>query len=191
MDSFRSSSLALSRTDTTNSSIVDRNSHFDGLYKTTADLMVEGRANGEIQCEGTVTVAEGASVEATISARTVVIAGTAAGQITCIEQFILKPTGRITGKVTAASIMVEEGAFFEGEFRMAQGSGGSFDSFTSTDDSLGSSRLNDPFTIDEVGGSSTFDTDDDADSLTADLLDEMEEENADDLSVAVEDEELA
>ena len=38
---------------------VDRDSHFNGLYETRQNLRIEGLAEGEIRCEGTLTVAEG------------------------------------------------------------------------------------------------------------------------------------
>ena len=38
-------------------SVIDRYSQFNGLYCTERDLRIEGSVEGEIQCEGTVTVA--------------------------------------------------------------------------------------------------------------------------------------
>jgi cytoskeletal protein CcmA (bactofilin family) len=100
-------------------SVIDRHSHFNGLYRTARDLRIEGTAEGEIECEGTVTVAEDARATATVHARNVIIAGSASGEITCRERFTIRPTGEVRGQVQAASLVVEEGAFFEGEFKMA------------------------------------------------------------------------
>ena len=38
-------------------SLIDRHSHFNGVYRTSHDLRIEGTAEGEIECDGTVTVA--------------------------------------------------------------------------------------------------------------------------------------
>ncbi len=103
----------------TSESVIDRNSHFDGLYTTSQDLRIEGIAEGEIQCDGTVTIAEDATIIAKVRARNVIIAGSAEGEIVCLERFTLQPSGEIRGKVRAASLIIEEGAFFEGEFQMA------------------------------------------------------------------------
>jgi cytoskeletal protein CcmA (bactofilin family) len=105
-------------------SVIDRHSHFNGLYRTARDLRIEGTAEGEIECEGTVTVAEDARATATVHARNVIIAGSASGEITCRERFTIRPTGEVRGQVQAASLVVEEGAFFEGEFKMATNDGG-------------------------------------------------------------------
>lgn len=100
-------------------SVIDRHSHFNGLYRTARDLRIEGSVEGEIECDGTVIVAQEARVAAKVRARNVIIAGSANGEITCQEQFTIQPTGEMRGQVQAASLVVEEGAFFEGEFRMA------------------------------------------------------------------------
>lgn len=99
-------------------SVIDQHSHFDGLYTTTQDLRIEGIAEGEIMCEGTVTIAEHARATATIRAHTVILSGAAEGNIYCREHFMLQPSGRMDGRVYAASLSIEEGAFFNGEFQM-------------------------------------------------------------------------
>jgi cytoskeletal protein CcmA (bactofilin family) len=103
----------------TSVSVIDSHSHFNGLYQTKRDLRIEGTAEGEIECEGTVTVAPSARVTAKVRAHNVVIAGVAAGEITCHDRLTLRPTAELRGEVTAASLSVEEGAFFEGTFEMA------------------------------------------------------------------------
>ena len=169
MDTYRTSMYGGS--ESTMTSLIDRNSNFDGLYTTSADLRIEGVPEGEIRCEGTVTVAEDASVSAKVSARNVVIAGTAEGEITCSEQFVLRPTGRITGQVSAASIQIEEGAFFEGSFRMGESSSNSFG-----DRDTGSS----------VGSDTSADELDSANAATETFV--VEGNGAEDTSASVEDE---
>lgn len=168
MDTYRTSMYGGS--ESSMNSLIDRNSHFDGVYTTSADLRIEGVAEGEIRCEGTVTVAEDASVSAQVSARNVVIAGTAEGEITCSEQFVLRPTGRITGQVSAASIQVEEGAFFEGSFRMASSSDGFGDRDTGS----------------TVGSENNMDERDGSDAATETFV--VESNGAEDASASVEDE---
>ncbi|MCC7352204.1 MAG: hypothetical protein IT330_00500, partial [Anaerolineae bacterium] len=41
----------------TSESKIDRDSHFNGLYETKQNLCIEGIAEGEIHCNGTLTVA--------------------------------------------------------------------------------------------------------------------------------------
>jgi cytoskeletal protein CcmA (bactofilin family) len=101
--------------------IVDRNSHFDGNFRSDTDLLIEGTFEGEIDCKGTVVVAEGANVTATVRARNAIVAGAANGDFNCDERLTVQATGELRGKAQAATLVVEEGAFFEGEFKMGAG----------------------------------------------------------------------
>jgi cytoskeletal protein CcmA (bactofilin family) len=99
-------------------SIVDRDSHFDGLYKTEQNLTVEGQAEGEIQCQGILTVEQGARVKAKVTARNVTVAGELEGEVTCQDVFKITPSGQVEATVTASRLIVEEGGFYNGEFKM-------------------------------------------------------------------------
>ncbi|HEY65114.1 MAG TPA: polymer-forming cytoskeletal protein [Caldilineae bacterium] len=102
----------------TSESLVDRDSHFDGLYRTKQNLRVEGIAEGEIECEGTLTVEKGARVKAKVTARNVTVAGELEGEVTCQDTFRITPTGQVEATVTARRLIVQEGGFYNGEFRM-------------------------------------------------------------------------
>lgn len=97
---------------------VDRDSHFNGLFETRQDLRVEGVAEGEIQCQGTLTVAEGARVKAKVTANAVTIAGELEGEVTCRGVFQIMPSGQVEATVSARSLIVQEGGFYNGEFHM-------------------------------------------------------------------------
>ncbi len=108
-------------------SVIDAASSFDGLFRVGNHLRIEGEAKGEIQCEGTLTVAEGATVAARITAVNVVVAGTLNGEISCRERLQILPSGRVSGTVTTGSLVIQEGALYEGELHMRTGSGGGGD----------------------------------------------------------------
>ncbi len=99
-------------------SLIDSNSSFDGLFRVGNHLRIEGEAKGEIQCDGTLTVAEGATVSAKITAASVVVAGSLSGEITCRERLQILPSGRVSGTVTTGSLAIQEGALYEGELHM-------------------------------------------------------------------------
>lgn len=103
-------------------SLIDRESHFTGAYRTPHNLRIEGRYEGEIDCQGTVFIGETAIVSARINAGNVTIAGQCEGEIVCETRFEILPTGRVAGSVAAATTVVHEGAFYQGEVRMTRGS---------------------------------------------------------------------
>lgn len=99
-------------------SVIDASSAIDGLCRVGHNLRIEGEAKGEIQCEGTLTVAEGARVSAKVIAANVIVAGSLNGEVTCRQRLQILPSGRVSGTVTTASLAIQEGALYEGELHM-------------------------------------------------------------------------
>ncbi len=102
-------------------SVIDAASFLDGRLRVGNHLRIEGEAKGEIECHGTLTIAEGALVNAQVRADNVVIGGTRTGEVTCRHRLELLPTGRLSGTVTTGSIVIQEGAIIEGTLQMRRG----------------------------------------------------------------------
>lgn len=100
-------------------SIVDRGSSFEGTFRSQKDLRVEGELKGTIVCDGTLFVAEGAMVSATIDAEHVTVAGDVLGEVRCRGRLQILPSGRVRARVATASLVIQEGAIYEGELDMA------------------------------------------------------------------------
>src|SRR3712207_9280472 len=81
-------------------SVIDAASFLDGRLRVGNHLRIEGEAKGEIQCHGTLTIVEGALVNAQVRADNVVIAGTLTGEVTCRHRLELLPSGRLAGTIT-------------------------------------------------------------------------------------------
>ena len=99
-------------------SLIDRNSSFDGTFRSERDLRIEGEAKGTVECRGTLFVAEGAVVTATVEADNVTVAGQLDGEVRCRGRLQIMPSGRLRGKVSTRSLVVNEGAIYEGELEM-------------------------------------------------------------------------
>lgn len=100
-------------------SFVDRHSAFDGSFRTHRDLRIEGELKGTISCDGTLFVAEGANVSATIDAEHVTVAGDLSGEIRCRGRLQILPSGRVHAQVSTSSLVIQEGAIYEGQLEMA------------------------------------------------------------------------
>ena len=100
-------------------SLVDRHSAFDGTFRSQRDIRVEGELKGTVTCEGTLFVAEGASVTASVDAEHVSVAGDLSGEIRCRGRLHIMPSGRVHAKVATASLVIQEGALYEGQLEMA------------------------------------------------------------------------
>ena len=99
-------------------SVIDRHSEFDGTYSTDRDLRIEGRAKGKLSCQGTLHVAQGATVHAEIEAEQVVVAGVLEGTVNCRTRLQIMPSGELKGRISTPSLIINEGARYEGQMEM-------------------------------------------------------------------------
>jgi cytoskeletal protein CcmA (bactofilin family) len=100
-------------------SLLDRHSDFEGTFRSQRDVRVEGNLKGNVTCDGTLFIAEGASVAATVDAEHISVAGDLTGEIRCRGRLHILPSGRVRAKVTTGSLVVQEGAIYEGQLEMA------------------------------------------------------------------------
>jgi len=106
-------------TDTESSySVIDRHSVFDGTFQANRNLRIEGEVKGTIECRGTLFVAQGATVSAKVEAESITVAGDLNGDIHCQGRLQIMPSGRVRGKVTTVTLVINEGAYYEGQLEM-------------------------------------------------------------------------
>ena len=79
---------------------------------------IDGVVDGEIQCQGALTIGDGAEVRAKISAQVVVIRGKVEGNVTAKERVELLAPARLIGNVTAPRLIISEGVVFDGDCSM-------------------------------------------------------------------------
>ena len=111
--------------------IVGRESAVEGTIRSEHSIRIQGVAQGEIECKRAVYVEDGARVSAKVTAAEVTISGELEGQVFSSGRVEIKPSGRVTGEINAASLVMLEGAFFDGELHMQNrgqpGAGGAGD----------------------------------------------------------------
>ncbi|MEX1158921.1 MAG: polymer-forming cytoskeletal protein [Thermomicrobiales bacterium] len=98
--------------------VIDANTVVDGTLSTSHDLRVDGQVTGTLTCRGVLLVTEGAEVDATVEASSIVVAGTLSGSITCHGRLDIRSTGIVRGRVDTGRLIVVEGAVYEGQLRM-------------------------------------------------------------------------
>ena len=90
----------------------------------TESLFIDGKIEGSINIPGNrVTVGKNGVVNASISAREIVVLGKLKGNVTATDRVDIRAEGALTGDVAAARISIEDGAFFKGgiDIRKADG----------------------------------------------------------------------
>ena len=86
-----------------------------GEIRSGEDLVVHGRIDGPVMCEGgAVTVCETAFVSGDIVARDITVHGRSAGQLIATEVVDVRPGARATGVAIAPSFILHDGASFNG-----------------------------------------------------------------------------
>lgn len=99
-------------------SVIDRHSVFDGTFQANRNLRIEGEVKGTIECRGTLFVAQGANVSAKVEAESITVAGDLNGDIRCQGRLQIMPSGRVRGKVSTVTLVINEGAYYEGQLEM-------------------------------------------------------------------------
>jgi len=98
--------------------VIAADSVWSGTLRAQGSLQIFGQVEGDIAASNEIYVAEGAHVNARIAAHVVVVAGLVEGTVECGGRLEVLPTGRVSGDVTAPSLVVHEGAAVEGDLRM-------------------------------------------------------------------------
>jgi cytoskeletal protein CcmA (bactofilin family) len=107
-------------------STIARNAYWNGTLKSEGSLQVFGKADGELHSDTDLYVAEGAEVDASLHADSVVVAGLVRGKIEARSRLEVLPQGEVTGDVRSPKLVVHEGATISGQLKMEEvGSGSS------------------------------------------------------------------
>jgi cytoskeletal protein CcmA (bactofilin family) len=88
------------------------------------DLLIEGQFDGTISLnEHCLTVGPEGHVKAEVRARQVVIQGSMIGNIQAREKVDIQRTGNVVGDIAAATVAIEDGAYFKGSIDISRDAG--------------------------------------------------------------------
>jgi cytoskeletal protein CcmA (bactofilin family) len=79
---------------------------------------IDGIVDGEVHCQGILTVGEGAELKAKITGQIVVIRGKVEGNVTAKERIELLAPARLIGNIDAPRLIIAEGVVFDGDCSM-------------------------------------------------------------------------
>jgi cytoskeletal protein CcmA (bactofilin family) len=99
-------------------STIGEHTFFDGTYRSENSIRIRGTAQGEIECTKAVFIDENAKVSAKVTAASITVAGEVNGELVCSGRVEIRPTGRVTGTINAGTLVMQEGAYFDGNLRM-------------------------------------------------------------------------
>ncbi|HEX9717994.1 MAG TPA: polymer-forming cytoskeletal protein [Actinomycetota bacterium] len=100
--------------------IIGAGAKLEGTVVSAGSLRVDGQVKGQINADGDVMLAPQSQVEADIKAQNVSVAGRFKGSIVVKGRTELNRGGRVDGTITSKTLVVEEGAIFQGQSVMEQ-----------------------------------------------------------------------
>jgi cytoskeletal protein CcmA (bactofilin family) len=91
-----------------------------GNLKSGGDVLIVGTFEGDIACEGRLTIAAGANLVGSVGASEVILGGQIKGNSVATKSLTLLSTAEVRGDVTTPQIVIEPGATFVGRCTMPQ-----------------------------------------------------------------------
>lgn len=99
--------------------VIGEGASIEGTVRSEQSIRVRGTVQGDIECKQRVVVEASAHVAARITADQVMVLGEVNGSIECAGRLEIASSARVTGEVSATTLVIQEGAFFEGNLRMS------------------------------------------------------------------------
>jgi cytoskeletal protein CcmA (bactofilin family) len=97
---------------------MDQGTEVVGELRFRETFRVDGRLKGKIFSDKTVIIGESAQVEADIDCGVVSIRGTVTGSVHGRDKIELLAGSKVYGRLSSPKLVIEEGAFFQGECDM-------------------------------------------------------------------------
>lgn len=96
-------------------SVLGKDLVFEGRLTGEEDLLIEGRVEGDVRLENhRVIVTRQGRVRGDIHARLITVEGRIEGDLVAGEGIVVRPSGRLEGKMVAPRLLLEDGARFRG-----------------------------------------------------------------------------
>ncbi|MFO7870098.1 MAG: polymer-forming cytoskeletal protein [Kiritimatiellia bacterium] len=86
-----------------------------GSIKSSGNVQIDGRLNGDLNCTADATIGTNANVKGNLSVNSVTVLGQVNGNITAKDRIELKSSAKVTGDIRAKRMAVEDGVMFVGK----------------------------------------------------------------------------
>lgn len=98
-----------------------RETTFEGKLDFKGAVRIDGHFKGEIRTSDLLIVGEGARIEGDMEVGMAVIQGEVLGNIRANQKVAIRSSGKVIGDICTPCLLIEEGALFEGNCRMREG----------------------------------------------------------------------
>jgi len=91
-----------------------------GEISSNCDIRIDGNIEGTIFSKGKVVIGEKGSINGEIKAVNIDIMGSVKGNASAYDSLSLKATGTVTGDISTSTLIIEQGASFNGKCKMGK-----------------------------------------------------------------------
>jgi cytoskeletal protein CcmA (bactofilin family) len=106
--------------DSAQTTVVAKGTMIEGKFICTENVRLDGAVNGEVKVDKRLVLGEGSSVNGNIFARDAAIQGRIKGDVVVKEALHLLETAVIEGNITARTMVVDEGARYNGACKIGE-----------------------------------------------------------------------
>ena len=99
---------------------LDSGSDVQGELRFEASFRVDGKFTGTVVSEGDLMVGQGGEVEGELRVGRVFVSGTVRGNVSALRRVQIAAGGKVFADVATPSLVIEDGAFFEGRCAMTR-----------------------------------------------------------------------
>ncbi len=103
-----------------NTTVLKEDATFEGKLIFEGNVHVNGKFKGEVYSSGELLVGKTGNVDGTVEIGTIVIHGEVSGSIKASQQIVINSPAVVRGDIAAPSLIIEEGAVFEGNCSMGK-----------------------------------------------------------------------
>ena len=100
--------------------IISHGVKVEGKVSSNGSIRLDGTIQGDIVCQGNVTIGDQGEVYGKVDGQTITIGGKVEGLITAKEKLMLESKADLKGDVYTKILVVEAGARFDGKSNMGQ-----------------------------------------------------------------------
>lgn len=98
---------------------LDSGSKISGKLNFEGPTKIDGQVDGEISAKDSLTIGESAIITAQIKAASIIVAGKVSGDLFAANRIEIRPSAKVVGNLTAPTLVIHEGAVFEGHCSMS------------------------------------------------------------------------
>lgn len=100
--------------------LLGKGARYSGEMSFEGRVRIDGTFTGRIFTEDVLEIGESGVVDGQIDAATLIVAGTAKGEVHAREKLLLQPTGRLLGNVDARALEVRPGGRIDAKVRSGE-----------------------------------------------------------------------